>query len=84
MLFLRYTISTECCEGLRVHDLHWGRFPTKHLCHAPPGRREGDGAGLGEFLVQATHDFEGSESGELPLEKGDVVKVARQLAGKCV
>ena len=34
--------------------------------------------------MQATHDFEGSESGELPLEKGDVVKVARQLAGTCV
>ena len=41
-----------------------------------------DGAGLGEWLVQATHDFPGNESGELPLEKGDVVKVARQLAGQ--
>ena len=76
-------MSTDWCEGLRVHDLHWGRIPTKHLCHAPPGgRRETDGAGLGEWLVQATHDFPGNESGELPLEKGDVVKVTRQLAGQ--
>jgi hypothetical protein len=79
-----YRANNDWCEGLRVHDLHWGRIPTKHLCHAPPGgRRETDGAGLGEWLVQATHDFPGNESGELPLEKGDVVKVTRQLAGWC-
>ena len=86
-VYRKYTetdvLSTDWCEGLRVHDLHWGRFPTRHLCHAPPGgRRETDGAGLGEWLVQVTHDFPGNESGELPLEKGDVVKVARQLAGQ--
>ena len=34
--------------------------------------------------MEATHDFPGEESGELQLEKGDVVKVVRQMGGQSV
>lgn len=74
-------LCTEWCEGLRIRDLHWGRAPT--ACLTRSVRREG-GEGEergGVCLVEATHDFPGSEAGELQLEKGDVVKIVRQMAG---
>ena len=48
------------------------------------GEGEGVRRGSGEFLVEVIHDFPGEESGELPLEKGDIVKIARQMGGQCV
>ena len=68
----------DWCEGLRVCDLQWGRFPTKYLAHTQGGCVEERGK---EILVEVTHDFAGSESGELQLEKGNVVKLVRKMAG---
>ena len=63
--------------------MNWGQVPLAYLAHTQ--RREGGGGEEegreGVRLVEATHDFPGNEMGELQLEKGDIVKLARQLSG---
>ena len=45
-------------------------------------QRMGEGS-VQECLVEAIHDFQANEEDELSLEKGDVVKVSRKMAGTC-
>ena len=72
---------SEWCEGLKVLDLHWGKVPVR--CVAETTRSVGEGS-VQECLVEAIHDFQASEEGELSLETGDVVKVYRKMAGTCM
>ena len=75
-------IHTEWCEGLRLRDLQWGKVPTHNMTVYAGKVGEGEEEGKERTcLVEVTHNFPGSEAGELSLEEGDVVKIARKMAG---
>lgn len=80
------SLCTGWCEGLRTRDLHWGKVPT--LCLTPcqgDDEEESEDSEVGRTctqLVEATYDFPGNSPGELPLEKGDIVKIVRQMEGR--
>lgn len=70
---------------MRTRDLHWGKVPT--LCLTACQGEEDEENDEGEVgrtctkLVEATYDFPGNSPGELALEKGDIVKIVRQMEG---
>ena len=70
---------TDWYEGLKIGDLSWGRIPASCEMRVASGIE----GGKKECLVEAVTNFPGGKPGELSLEKGDVVRVERKIAGGC-
>ena len=79
-MYTPFIFTSEWCEGLKLQDLHWGRVPIDRVVQIT--QRMGEES-VQECLVEAIHDFQANEEDELSLEKGDVVKVSRKMAGTC-
>ena len=73
-----FIFASEWCEGLKLQDLQWGRVPTDRVVQIAQTMGEGK---VQECQVEAILDFQASKEDELSLEKGDVVKISRKMAG---
>ena len=77
-MYRPFIFTSEWCEGLKLQDLHWGRVPIDRVVQTAQTMGEGS---VQKCQVEVILDFQASKEDELSLEKGDVVKVSRKMAG---